>query len=349
MPRLIAWTLARAAVVVALTAAAVSAQRPVPVIVLDKGATELSDPFNRISGLVEIADGRVLVSEQQEREVWLADFARDTRTQVARSGGGPTEIQFGVLVPGASDSAIYFDVQQRRLVVFSPAGIPLFTRTLGGDRSDPMSLLTGLQPRYVDASGRVIGQTSGVKIPVPKPGSTNIGDMMPAFADSVFIVRLDPVSGKTDTIAQVRNVVAASAPKMTMEGAAMKFTLRAPGMQPIDAWTGLPDGRVAILRDGRYRVVFASAEGALKEGPAIPFTPIPLTAAEKKAAMDSIRGAMARMNQAIGRGIAAAGGDPSAARKVEYEVLEPVSWAAAKPPYDSGAASSTRRGWIRMT
>jgi hypothetical protein len=134
---------------------------------------------------------------------------------------------------------------------------------------------------------------------------------------------------------------------MTMDGGVMKFTLRAPDMRPVDVWTGLPDGRIAILRDGSYRVIFASPGAAVKQGPAIASTPIAVTTAEKTAMMDSIRHAMARMNQTIGRSVAAAGGDPSKTPKMEFEVLEPVSWAATKPPYSGVSASPDGRLWVQ--
>jgi hypothetical protein len=200
----------RRVVLATALATAANAQRTVPTIVLDKGASEISDPFTRIGGMVELRDGRVLASELQEKEVWLVDFARSTRTQVARAGGGPTEIQLGTMVPGASDSAVYNDMQQRRLLIFSPSGVPVFTRSSGGDRNDPMAALSAMQPRYIDASGRILGQTTGMTMPSAKTASTNPNDMMPTFADSVVIVRLDPASGRTDTVARIRNMTARS-------------------------------------------------------------------------------------------------------------------------------------------
>ena len=330
-----------------LALAASNAQRAVPTVVLDKGGKEASEPFTRIGGIVELRDGRVLVSEAQDKEIWLVDLATDTRTQVARASGGPTEIQIGSLLPGASDSAVYSDLQQRRLLIFSPAGAPLFTRSTGGDRTDPMSILTAMQPRYVDATGRLFGQTTGMKMPTAaRTGSTNPNDMMPTFAESVFVMRIDQRSGKTDTLAQIRNVTAASVPKMTMTEGAMKFSMRGPDMRPIDVWTGLPDGRVAILRDGVYRISFVAPGNPVTFGPVIPSTPIPITAGEKKAVLDSIRSAMARMNQTVGRSIAAAGGDPTKVPKMEFEVLEPTTWAATKPAYLSLSASPDGRMWV---
>jgi hypothetical protein len=331
-----------------LALGAASAQRAVPVIVLDKAAREISEPFTRIAGTVELRDGRVLVSDSQEKEIWLVDFKGDSRTQVARSGGGPTEIQAGALLAGASDSAVYNDLQQRRLLVFSPAGVPVATRSSGGDRTDPIAALTAMQLRYVDASGRLFGQTTGVNMPSMSSieASTNPAAVMPTFADSVQIQRLDPGTGMTDTIARIRNMTVAAAPKMEMVGGAMKFTMRAPDMRPVDVWTGLPDGRVAILRDGIYRVQFVRPGGAVTQGPPIPHKPIPLTADEKRAAMDSIRAALARMNQQIGRAMANAGASAAKAPKMDFEVLEPVSWAATKPAYIGMSASPDGRLWV---
>ncbi len=49
------------------------------------------EPFTNIRGLVELPDGRVLVSDPTEGSVWALDFSRRTRRDLGRRGEGPGE------------------------------------------------------------------------------------------------------------------------------------------------------------------------------------------------------------------------------------------------------------------
>ena len=344
----------RTAVTAALTIVGIAggagparAQRNAPVITISQGAKELTEPFSLIRGLVELRDGRLLVFDSKEKELLLVDFARDAQVPAAQVGAGPLEFNAtGTLLRGATDSAVYYDILQRRLLVFTPDGKPARTATYGG--TDPLALLSLPQPSSIDAAGRVYGQTMGMRMPTGGlPGAD--GAM---FADTVVVSRYDFRAGRTDTVARLLSMMAQSQPRMEMTGAAMKITTTAPDFRPNDVWAALPDGSVAVLSGGNYRVRFITPGGREVLGPPVPHTLIPLTRAMRQAAMDSIRGALAGVQSATGRAMAEAGarsgGGPPAMPKFEFEVTEPARWASHLPPYGGIQASPDGLLWVSV-
>ena len=331
---------------VALLAASVAAVVSVgaqkgaaPTIVLDKGATEFADPFSQLTQLVELRDRRVLAVDLKEKELRVADFASGNMSPVSRAGGGPLEYQVpGILLRGAADTAVYWDAMQRRLLLVSPAGAPVQTVPLGG--TDPAAALSQMQPLWVDAAGLVYGQTIGLTMPAAGAAPT------PAFADSVDIQLRDPRTGRIEALARVRSTMSQAKPKMEMGPQGVRMTMVAPDFRPTDAWTVLPNGRIAILRDGVYRVRFMSRGGAEVAGPTIPYTPVAVTVAERRAVVDSVRSAVDRSLAATRAMAAQAAGGRG--MKIEVEVTEPASWPAAKPAYAGIQASPDGRLWVSM-
>jgi hypothetical protein len=327
----------------------------VPTIALDKGGKELTETFTNVSGLVELRDGRVLVSDMMERSLSIVDITRDTHAAAARAGAGPKEIKMGVLLIGAADSALFYDMEQHRMLVFSPTGAPANTRPFGvaPSANDPFAMFGTMQPRQVDAKGRMYGQGMGMKMPtmaeIEKIATTGGTPPAPSFLDSVYIERIDPATGRTDTLGRVRNIGAASQPKMQMTGAIMKMTMRMPDLRASDLWTALPDGRVAVLRDGKYQVEFVTSRQSVTRGPMVPHTPIPVTAAEKQAAIDSARASLVKMQEIMTKSAGHGGADVGGMPKMDVELLEPVAWAQNKPAYISLMASPDGRLWVQTS
>lgn len=325
------------------------AQRAVPTITLDKGAVELTETFTTPGRLAELRNGQVLIDDVGEKTLWLVDFVKDSRIKAARSGAGPTEIQLGMMLPGAADSALFFDMVQRRVLLFAPDGKAVRTIPIMSEKADMTAILSAFQPSATDAAGRMYGQGTGMRMATPDAAG-DLSKMMPKFDDTVAVVRFDFRTGRTDTVARIRNLISQSAPKMEVVGSVMKLSMRAPDMRPTDQWTVLPDGRTAILRDGDYRVRFATPGKPLTVGPLVPHTLIRVTAAEKKALVDSVRSAMAKAmaganRMAAGAASSASGGTP-AMPKFEFDVLEPPSWADTKPPYGGLMASPGGLIWV---
>ena len=341
---------AQAAALTFLTVAAAAgpawAQRNAPTITISQGAKELSEPFSVIRSLVELRDGRLLVFDSKEKELLLVDFARDVQTQAAQQGAGPLEFNAtGLMLRGPADSAVYYDIMQRRFLIFSPEGAPARSLPYGG--TAPLAMLALPQPSVIDAAGRVYGQAMGLRMPTGGlPGADGV-----MFADTVVLSRYDFRTGRTDTVAKLLSMMAQSQPRMEMTGAAIKMTVTAPDFRPNDVWAALPDGRVAVLGGGTYRVRFIAPGGQETLGPPVPHTLIPLTRAMQQAAMDSIRGALAGAQSATGRAMAEAaarsgGGPPPPMPKIEVDVKEPPRWASHIPPYTAIQASPDGVLWV---
>ncbi len=334
-----------AAFCVALSASPIMAQRAVPTISLDKGASEFPEPFTEIRGMVELRDGRLLLLDFQEKEIRLVDYAKGTMAPAARVGQGPVEFSpTGTFLRGSSDSALYADVAQRRFLVFSPAGVPVRTIPYVGV-SDPMMVLSQVQPIAIDASGLVYGQSIGIKIPAEGAASP-----IPTFLDSAIVQRSNIRTAQVDTIGRVRSPMAQSRPQMEMSGSSMKMVMTAPDFRGTDTWTVLPDGRVAILRDGEYRVRFVKPGSAEVLGPPVPFTAIPITAAMRSEAMDTVRNQLkvmlARQTKAMDEMRSQPGRADMQIPNFQIEVKEPASWAANLPPYTTIQSSPDGLLWV---
>ena len=320
------------------------AQARVPVITLDRGAKEFAESFSAVAQVRELRDGRLLVMDMGEKELRLVDLARGTMSVVGRQGGGPTEYRMpGILLPGASDTVAFYDAMQQRLLLISPQGTPVRTVPFGA-ADDEAGMLSRMQPAGTDAAGHLYGQTTGAKMPTPQSGSQS---PMPTFSDTIEIQTMDYRSGKTTTLASIRSPTSQLAPKMEFGAGKLKIIMTAPDFSPPDVWAALPDGRVAILRDGIYQVQFVGAGRAATLGPVVPSRPIPVTALERKAQLDSVRKMMDSVMAETRKTIAAAtSNSKTASPSVEADVLEPRTWAANKPPYTSLLSSPDGHLWV---
>jgi hypothetical protein len=316
----------------------VAAQRSAaPTIVLDKGATEFADPFSQLAPVVEMRDRRVLTVDLKEKEFRVVDFARGSATPVSRAGSGPLEYQLpGFLLRGAADTALFYDAMQRRLLFISPAAAPVRTMPFGG--TDPAAMISQMVPAWTDAVGRMYGTTSGLVMPAAG------GTPAPTFSDTVDIQVFDPRVGRAESLARIRSLISQSKPKMEMGPQGVRMTMVAPDFRATDAWTAMPDGRVAILRDGVYRVHFISPGRPETLGPTVAYEPVAVTATERRSIVDSMRTAMDRsLNTARS---AAAQAAPGRNITIDVEVLEPQSWAVSKPAYAGIIASPEGRLWV---
>jgi hypothetical protein len=325
--------------------------RPIPSISLDRGATEFAESFSQLTTLVELHDGRLIALDSKEKDLRLLDLARGTVTRVSRLGGGPLEYQVpGVLLSGPTDTIIYFDMMQRRFLVLSRDGVPVRTvpygvQNGGGSPGQMASLMSQMMPTSTDAKGFLYGQTMGMSMPT----IAKSGPSMPTFADTVEIQALDPRSGRSTTLARIRSPMAQASPKIEMTGTAIRMTITAPDFRPGEVWAVLPDGRLAILRDGVYRVHFIAAGHPETLGPTIPFTPVPVTSAERKAVVDSLRASIDKSVATMRKSFSQAGGTAGTMPTVEARVVEPSTWATNKPAYNALMSSPDGRLWVALS
>jgi hypothetical protein len=322
--------------------ASATAQVRVPLISLTSGAKEFADPFSAITGLFELRDRRVLVIDNEEKEIRLVDLAAGKMSVVGRQGAGPLEYRIpGMLLSGAADTAVFYDVSQQRFLLISPQGIPLRTVPFGKS-GDMEGMISRMQPTAIDAAGRLYGQTLGMKLPTNKGDEVSV---IAAFSDTIEIQSMDLATGKSVLRTKLRNPTAKLAPKVEMAGTKIKMTTTAPDYSPVDSWAVLPDGRVALLRDGVYRVHLIAANRTETVGPLIPSTPIPVTAIERKALLDSVRRTLDSAIAQTRKMLPTGNGAPT----LDAVVLEPKTWAAQKPPFSSLQGSPDGHLWVTVT
>ena len=214
--------------------------------VLTRTAAFEAEPFTRIRGIQEMADGKVLVADQIESAVYLVDFATGTRSRVGNEGAGPQEYRQPTgLHPFRGDSALLMDLPNSRIAVLDGAGRVARTEPLF---RPGMSIPTG-----ADRWGNLYwDHISSVRLAKRENPS----------ADQAPVARLSQATNEIDTLAF-----------LTIPG----------GVNPSafpdwDVWAVSLDGRIAIVRNQReYRLDWIEADGRQTHGPAIPFEPIRVT------------------------------------------------------------------------
>jgi hypothetical protein len=198
----------------------------------------LKEPFSRIRGIRELADGRVLVADQLEKAVYLADFAQQTKVQTGHVGAGPEEYKEVLrFFPRRGDTTWMQDFGNQRL--------SLLVGTEKIVSSRPMFVPNGGLPSYGDLDGNLYWD---------HVSATRMEKRQNPSADQAPIVRLTP-AGKMDTLAF-----------LTIPG----------GVNPVafsnwDMYAVGGDGRIAILRNqaDAYRLDWVDASGRVVRGPPV--------------------------------------------------------------------------------
>jgi hypothetical protein len=214
----------------ALLASVANAQAP----------ADTSPRFNRISGIRELRDGRVLVADVGQSKVWL--LSRDLRSasQVGRTGKGPGEYQSADGLFALGDTTLIYSFDGANAVHILP--------DLSIGRADPITPISPAPPasppeaRGMDATGAIYytGRVPGNRSPA-------------ATRDSVPLLRRMITGARADTIAWLRIPVSGL---RRAKGADSLILSRPDPFEWRDAFTVEPSGRVAIVRGDDYRVEY---------------------------------------------------------------------------------------------
>lgn len=225
----------------------------------------IQEPFTMVTGVRELPGDHAIVTDQFERAVYLVDFSRGTRRQLGRQGDGPAEYRFPMApMPATGNRTWILDATLRRIHVieadgkFGPSLTPPYGATPGGL----------LAAHGVDATGRIYFEGNSFNSETGR------------FLDSVAVIRWNPFTNLTETLGKVwsggRVIVDRNGSRASVARLAMPFP-------HVDAWTPLADGQVAIVRQNPHQIVLLETGGVMIPGPLIPYTPIPVTTAEKVA------------------------------------------------------------------
>ena len=231
-------------------------------------ATALSDEeFTRILSVRELADGRVLVSDDRENRLVVVDLRSGAVRTLGRLGRGPGEFeQPDRLLATRGDSTLMRDRANSRrwtlIVGDSVAG------TIPPD--DPTVLATAGSLVGADSRGYVLARRPG---PLADLGGGR------ARASSA-VLRVDRATGRADTIAQVRGTTVAAG--TTPSGSTTTRANFILVFSVVDQAVLFPDGWVAIAYADPYRVDWHPPNAAVVRGDPIPWTPVRVTAEEKQ-------------------------------------------------------------------
>lgn len=294
-------------------------------------AASLEEPFTQISGVRELPGNKVVVIDAGEKTVQMADLASGKLTKVGRNGGGPGEYQLPVALFAAPGNATWIsDPQLGKVHVMSPDGkITSTLLTPGGD--GPGGLVF---PRAVDASGRLYFQSFGFT-----PGSGVQGP-----PDTVAVVRWDPKAKRVDTLGYVPSGMVSTA---RGNGSSTNLTIRRPVYAKADAWTALPDGRLAIVRAEPYRVDIVDGPGRVRKGTPVAYTPIKIGAAERDAYRKSLKSGA--QGATVVRSFSTGGGGGGSAPAVSAPRSMPASIADIKDEDFPAVMPAFNGGGIRVT
>jgi hypothetical protein len=333
MPRLL-----RAVGLAAMFVASPALAQQVAVRDLPRPSTELDDPLSMVSGAVEFKPGQVLVIDGTELELSLANFADGTRTMIGRQGSGPGEYRTpAALFKLNGDTIWVLDAAQQRLVQFLPDLKP--GTTLPWVMFDQQTSTALSAPFFGDGRGNMYSSSMPIQI------GRGAGGAQMQFPDSVGILRMNPHDAKSRTeLAKVRFPTSGN-PEMKQTGqTAFKYTMAYPGLVASDPWTVFPDGRIAIVRGATYTVEFISPSGQHSAAVRVPWEPIRVTAADRKAEMDEAQRSLREQTKAAQKMM-----PPNFS--VEFELLPPESWPANYPPVAplGALASPDGRLWVKRS
>ena len=332
--------LAAAALLPAAPALAQRAPAAPFTLTLSRPEAEYAEPYTMIGTVRELRDGRVVVADRVEKVVHLVDLAGGTARRVGAEGGGPNEYRLPInalAMPG--DSTLVFDAGGMRYLVVAPTGeiVRSFNpvEALGG-------ALGAMNARGVDGEGNLYFLDRGFR--GPREGQEMNGTFQ--TPDSGTVMRYELRTGTTTPVGRValaRQQVTASG-----GGGQQRIMMRAPNpFAAQEDWTVAPDGRLAIVHHDPYRVEWVAPNGQRVTGPAVTYSRLRVTDADKRRWAENARNPNNQIRIAVGGPGAGAAAAPRAAEPP----LQRDDWPEFKPPFTGQAAVVAPDGrlWVLRT
>ncbi|HEY0021364.1 MAG TPA: hypothetical protein VGB24_00580 [Longimicrobium sp.] len=263
-----------------------------PVEAITTASSLSTEPLGAITGVRELADGRILVNDGARRRLLLMDstlqmvgVVLDSLTDVATTYG----TRPGMLIPYRADSTLFVDPASYAMLVLDPAGRLVRVRSVW--RVQDLPYVMNQRGPYgwpaVDARGRVVYRVAAITPPprIPPPGGV---PYFPADPDSAFVVAVDLDTRTADTLATLRTPKTAMTVRRTGDGRYSVDNAINP-LPASDDWAVLADGTVAVVRAQDYRVEYLGADGTLASSPKLPYEWQRVTDEDKQRIVDSVR------------------------------------------------------------
>ncbi len=302
------------AVTVAVQTPSVHAQGVDRVRLADPQAA-FHEPFSRVTGVRELADGSLMVADGLEQAIRIIDFRTGTMEDIGHVGGGPGEFQMpGGIFPLPGDSTLLLDYGNLRLSVIAPDGrIPHSTAMLTPEGSL-------ISPRGVDAAGRIYFYQGRMR--VGPDGEVETSRRAP-------ILRMTWEAETFDTVAYL--------PLPEPSGSSRSFStgggqVRIQGLSPLRktaTWAVAPDGRVAVVHPDPYRVEWYDPQGGSVQGPTVTYDAVRVTDEDKEAWADGMGGGT--MIAIVSGGGGGRGG--SQTMRMPRPDPDDMAWPDVKPPF----------------
>ena len=300
----------------------------VPTVALGAAQATYAEPYTLLSSIRELPGGKVIVLDMRDKVVQLVDMATGNATKIGREGSGPGEYQFPrALIAMPNNETFLADPMQNRFLRIDAAGKVLETI------SYPAGMGPGMQVVGADQQGRIYWEGSAFG---SGGGQLTFGgpDGQPESRDSVPVIRWDRRSNKQDTLVMVKG------PQMKVNiGGGQNSRSVMIRQQPFtarDGWSVAPDGRVAVVRSGEYRVDNVRAAGGVTRGTPVGMRPLPVTARDKEDFLKAQRNAP-RMMRTVG-------GGGTAPPQVPDPTADDYEWPVNKPFFDAATVRMSPAG-----
>lgn len=296
---------------------------------LSAPSARFGEPFSLIAGVRELADGRLFVSDALDESLYELTPDLSAARKIGRNGQGPSEYrQPDALYALAGDSTLMTDLGNGRLTIVAPDGS--LARSIPIAQQQDGELLIVL-PAGVDREARLYFEPRGHGVP----------------RDTAVIVRWNGATGAADTVARIK---LQDVTESTSTGAGQVEVRAMPvPLSPEDGWAvSSDDGRVAVVSVADYSVAWVQPDGTVVRGPATPWEPIRIRAADKEQWVRDLssRGLMMMVTNENGQiRTRMRRGGPSPGDAPDIERFE---WPETKPPFDATSVRVAPTGqlWV---
>ena len=312
-----------------LLLSAATLQPQVPETRLSKPDARYPRELSSITGLLELADGRVLLSDGLDEALLRIDLKTMKTDTVSRTGAGPGEYKApDLLFRAPAGGFLLVDLGNARLSFFDAAFKYLESSPI--TRGNPQTGLTMVIPDGTDAEGRIYFRS--IMRNAQKP------------PDSGAVLRWDRARDKFDTVAKVK----LSEAKVSSSGSSnnRSVSMRPVPLSPEDVWAVGPDGSIVVVRAADYRVEWIQAGGAVTRGVPNQWRAVPIRDADKKEWSDQLRttglstqvtSENGRMSVRMGRGVG---------RNSPVGATDDLEWPSSKPAVRLVRVSPEGEAWV---
>jgi len=226
----------------------------VPTLQLEPADAVLDRGFTIVTSVRELADGRLLVADYGENQLYLGDFRSEEVTHVGREGEGPGEyMHVGWIYPLGGDSTLFTDSTLRRWSLLDGTG---FVETIA--RSELLPRTLGPSLGGANASGKVLGTGH-------HRGTYNA-------PDTLVLLLADRGEGAVDTVCFLKGP--GEFGKNVSLPAGRGSTIFPHPLYTSEQGLLFPDGWLAVARMGSFRVDWRAPDGRWARGAALPFPSI---------------------------------------------------------------------------